>query len=150
MGRVRSYRTFSPLPRRFTHGSAPFSASGKDRTPWGIFSFPSNPLSLGFDGSPVWGRRRYLSVALVLRLPSAGVTRYPCPVEPGLSSSGAFRLPSAAVQSSLRKYSNPNRDNCQIPLANSFCTGYTGKDNYALLSLLLYVHIGLTQYCGKL
>ncbi len=31
--------------------------------------------------------RWYLSVALVLRSPSAGVTRYPCPVEPGLSSS---------------------------------------------------------------
>ena len=41
---------------------------------------------------------RYLSVALVLRSPSAGVTRYPCPMEPGLSSSGAFRPPSAAVQ----------------------------------------------------
>ena len=34
---------------------------------------------------------RYLSVALVLRSPSAGVTRYPCPVEPGLSSQRAFR-----------------------------------------------------------
>ena len=29
---------------------------------------------------------RYLSVALFLKSPSAGVTRYPCPVEPGLSS----------------------------------------------------------------
>ena len=46
---------------------------------------------------------RYLSVALVLRFPSAGVTRYPCPVEPGLSSSGSFRFPSAAVQPSLRE-----------------------------------------------
>ena len=35
--------------------------------------------------------RRYLSVALFLKLPSAGVTRYPCPVEPGLSSWTAFR-----------------------------------------------------------
>ena len=47
---------------------------------------------------PYCGKQRYLSVALVLRFPSAGVTRYPCPVEPGLSSSGAFRLPSAAVR----------------------------------------------------
>ena len=31
-------------------------------------------------------RGRYLSVALFLKSPSAGVTRYPCPVEPGLSS----------------------------------------------------------------
>ena len=30
--------------------------------------------------------RRYISVALFLKSPSAGVTRYPCPVEPGLSS----------------------------------------------------------------
>ena len=42
--------------------------------------------------------RRYISVALVLRSPSAGVTRYPCPVKPGLSSSAAFRPASAAVR----------------------------------------------------
>ena len=41
--------------------------------------------------------RRYISVALVLRLPSAGVTRYPCPVEPGLSSRTGFRLVPAAA-----------------------------------------------------
>ena len=35
--------------------------------------------------------RRYISVALFLKLPSAGVTRYPCPAEPGLSSCTAFR-----------------------------------------------------------
>ncbi len=37
---------------------------------------------------PPWNgkRRRYISVALFLKSPSAGVTRYPCPVEPGLSS----------------------------------------------------------------
>ena len=36
-------------------------------------------------------QRRYISVALFLKLPSAGVTRYPCPMEPGLSSWTAFR-----------------------------------------------------------
>ena len=41
---------------------------------------------------------RYLSVALVLKSPSAGVTRYPCPMEPGLSSRTAFRPVRAAVQ----------------------------------------------------
>ena len=41
---------------------------------------------------------RYLSVALVLGSPPAGVTRYPCPAEPGLSSRGAFRPPPAAVR----------------------------------------------------
>ena len=30
--------------------------------------------------------KRYISVALFLKSPSAGVTRYPCPMEPGLSS----------------------------------------------------------------
>ena len=44
------------------------------------------------------GGGRYISVALVLRSPSAGVTRYPCPAEPGLSSSAAFRHASAAVR----------------------------------------------------
>ena len=33
-------------------------------------------------------RQRYISVALVLGSPPAGVTRYPCPMEPGLSSPG--------------------------------------------------------------
>ena len=35
--------------------------------------------------------RRYISVALFLKSPSAGVTRYPCPAEPGLSSWTGFR-----------------------------------------------------------
>ena len=42
--------------------------------------------------------RRYISVALVLKSPSAGVTRYPCPMEPGLSSHGAVGPLCAAVQ----------------------------------------------------
>ena len=40
---------------------------------------------------------RYISVALFLKSPSAGVTRYPCPVEPGLSSWTAFRPAHATV-----------------------------------------------------
>ena len=40
---------------------------------------------------PYLHMRRYISVALFLKLPSAGVTRYPCPAEPGLSSCTAFR-----------------------------------------------------------
>ena len=38
------------------------------------------------------------SVALVRGSPLAGVTRYPCPVEPGLSSRTGFRLVPAAVR----------------------------------------------------
>ena len=41
--------------------------------------------------------RRSISVALFLRSLWAGVTRYPCPVEPGLSSQRAFRLRRATV-----------------------------------------------------
>ena len=36
------------------------------------------------------GVRRYISVALVLGSPPAGVTRYPCPAEPGLSSQASL------------------------------------------------------------
>ena len=45
---------------------------------------------------------RYLSVALFLKSPSAGVTRYPCPVEPGLSSRWAFRRSRAAARPGCR------------------------------------------------
>ena len=41
-----------------------------------------------FCGGPIkiMGTRRFISVALFLGSPPAGVTRYPCPAEPGLSS----------------------------------------------------------------
>ena len=68
--------------------------------------------------SPLLRLQRYLSVALVLRSPSAGVTRYSCPVEPGLSSSSAFRLESAAVQPRHAGYYNANYADRQIPLQN--------------------------------
>ena len=42
--------------------------------------------------------RRYISVALVRGSPLAGVTRYPCPAEPGLSSRTGFRLMPATVR----------------------------------------------------
>ena len=42
--------------------------------------------------------QRYISVALVRGSPLAGVTRYPCPVEPGLSSRTSFRSARAAVR----------------------------------------------------
>jgi len=41
--------------------------------------------------------RRFISVALFLKSPSAGVTRYPCPMEPGLSSCTNFRSIHATV-----------------------------------------------------
>ena len=78
-----------------------FTASGKAHAVCEI-SFPHGTrLRWASTGTPLWGTR-YISVALVLRSPSAGVTRYPCPMEPGLSSPAAFQLAAAAVQSGRR------------------------------------------------
>ena len=56
---------------------------------------------------------RYLSVALVLGSPPAGVTRYPCPVEPGLSSDRTFRCRPAAVCSTHKRYFTKTAEDCQ-------------------------------------
>ena len=61
---------------------------------------------------------RYISVALVLGLPPAGVTRYPCPMEPGLSSPGGFRLPAAAVQLGCFAILQQCRNNVKLFLQN--------------------------------
>ena len=86
MGWVRSYRTFSPLlvDTSFLSFAPPQAA--------GLSSFRCVSSPHGLDGA-----ERYLSVALVLGSPPAGVTRYPCPVEPGLSSRTGFRLVPAAA-----------------------------------------------------
>ena len=47
---------------------------------------------------------RYISVALVRGSPLAGVTRYPYPVEPGLSSRTGFRLMPATIQRTCELY----------------------------------------------
>ena len=46
----------------------------------------SSELLPHFSTLTIAERWRYISVALFLKSPSAGVTRYPCPMEPGLSS----------------------------------------------------------------
>ena len=66
--------------------------------------FPIETASWVSMGAPFGAFQRYISVALVLGSPPAGVTRYPCPVEPGLSSPGTFRFPAAAVQSGCERY----------------------------------------------
>ena len=68
--------------------------------------------------------RRYLSVALVLGSPPAGVTRYPCPAKPGLSSPAAFRPAAAAVQPGCGDIVTQSREFVKH-LANSFGKGYT-------------------------
>ena len=57
--------------------------------------------------------RRYISVALVLRSPSAGVTRYPCPMEPGLSSRTGFHLVPAAAWPGRRHHCTHSMNICQ-------------------------------------
>ena len=136
---------FHPYHRRLPHINAHFPASGKARPICAISSFPSNPLALGFDGSP-FGAWRYLSVALVLGLPPAGVTRYPCPVEPGLSSSGSFRFPSAAVRPG-RGFIVLHGEEKVKCLANSFPKGYTIKGISVLLSK--YINWNLAARFGK-
>ena len=84
--------------------------------------------------------QRYLSVALVLRSPSAGVTRYPCPVEPGLSSSSAFRHESAAVRPGRGNIVTESAANVKH-LANSFGTRYTIAKS--IMSLRASAHTGV-------
>ena len=113
-----------PLPHKTRFVGAPFSGrfacsislapprSGRAR-PFRCASF--SPQNL-FCGSPVYagGPWRYLSVALFLGSPPAGVTRYPCPMEPGLSSRRAFRHTTRGCPTRLRAYFSRFREDCQI------------------------------------
>ncbi len=83
---------FQPPPRKqpskpcFLHGVAP------DRVYInGCFHTIGCALTAPFHPYHCIAAGRYLSVALFLKLPSAGVTRYPCSMEPGLSSCTAFQ-----------------------------------------------------------
>lgn len=67
-------------------------SGGRFHAPPGALLPRLSTLTSGAE--PRW---RYISVALVLKSPSAGVTRYSCPVEPGLSSWTAFRPAHATV-----------------------------------------------------
>ena len=109
--------TTGPVMRP-SHGVAP------DR----VYSIPMSPwdgcaLTAPFHSYLPKGRR-HISVALVLRSPSAGVTRYPCPVEPGLSSYSTFRRLHAAVQPGCPPILPYQRANVKC-LAKSFSRGYT-------------------------
>ena len=58
--------------------------------------------------------RRYISVALFLKSPSAGVTRYPCPVEPGLSSQTGLSPRPRGCPACLPSYDTGKKPFCQI------------------------------------
>ena len=62
-------------------------SDGRFRTPSGALLPHLSTLA----GGSKRRSQRYISVALFLRSLWAGVTRYPCPAEPGLSSCAAFR-----------------------------------------------------------
>ena len=115
MGWVRSYRTFSPLPRRFSHINAPIAASGNGHTICGISSFPSNPLTLGFDGSPIMGKAVYLcctcpEVTLGGRYPLS----LPCGARTFLTC--GFSACSRGCPTRSRKYCTLSWRKCQISL----------------------------------
>ena len=78
----------------FLHGVAPDRVYSGPLLPGGrVRSYRTFPPLLRREAA-----QRYISVALVRGSPLAGVTRYPCPVEPGLSSRTAFRLVPAVVR----------------------------------------------------
>ena len=58
--------------------------------------------------------QRFISVALFLRSLWAGVTRYPCPAEPGLSSCTAFRRCARDCPFRSRVYCTVCGLNCQM------------------------------------
>ncbi len=94
-----------PVPRRFAAGYTRSAAPPLPAKPKGVFA----ETQLG-------SLRRSISVALFLGSPPAGVTRYPCPVEPGLSSRTAFRPGRAAVQRTCDFDCTSSLNDCQMEL----------------------------------
>ena len=75
------------------HGVAPDRVYSTELSP-----ADGRALISAFPPLLVRRNQRYISVALVRGSPLAGVTRYPCPMEPGLSSRAGFSLTRAAVR----------------------------------------------------
>ena len=102
----------------FLHGVAPDRVYSTPMFPWGGWA-----LTPPFHSYRPCGRR-HISVALVLGSPPAGVTCYPCPMKPGLSSRGSFR-PRPRLSNPVAEILYPIRSELSNPLANSFGRGYT-------------------------
>ena len=116
-----------PLPTGSSHllGTAgpafksPYHGVAPDR----VYSVHMSPCD-GWALTPPFhpyraGARRYISVALVRGSPLAGVTRYPCPVEPGLSSCTGFRLVPAVVRPTHGAYCSHLFRLSQVVLVNT-------------------------------
>ena len=108
-------------------GTGPTPAAASSPSPPGITdrmgapmrscqSCPSAPpASAMAASSPAHGgSRRYISVALFLGSPPAGVTRYPCPVEPGLSSQTGLSPRPRGCPACLPDYDTGKYVRCQI------------------------------------
>ena len=63
---------------------------------------------------PVRPGQRYISVALFLGSPPAGVTRYPCPAEPGLSSQTGLSPRPRGCPACLPDYDSGKGAGCQM------------------------------------
>ncbi len=97
------WTSLSSRPRKRERSPAPsLFVSSRDRYRWVTLGNGDGGTGLAKSAA-----RRYISVALVLKSPSAGVTRYPCPVEPGLSSRTGFRHMPATVWLTRVGYYNP-------------------------------------------
>lgn len=88
---------------------------------------PARRCALTAPFHPYLQCRRYISVALSLGSPPAAVSRYSCPVEPGLSSDRRFRALPAAVRPARTSYFNRCARLCQIRIARAPILYYTGK-----------------------
>ena len=64
--------------------------------------------------------QRYISVALFLGSPPAGVTRYPCPMEPGLSSQKGLSPRPRGCPACLPDYHTGNADGCQMDFYSTY------------------------------
>ena len=104
---VSSYLTFPPLPHRRTTSCR-----------W-------------VRAGPRYGERRYISVALFLGSPPAGVTRYPCPVEPGLSSQAGLSPRPRGCPACLPEHHTGKAGGCQMDFDS--CLGCTLQNSEFLL-----------------
>ncbi len=116
-----------PLPTGSSHllGTAgpalksPYHGVAPDRV-YSVHMSPCDGWALAPPFHPYRaGARRYISVALVRGSPLAGVTRYPCPVEPGLSSCTGFRLVPAVVRPTHGAYFSHLFQLSQVVLVNT-------------------------------
>ena len=90
-GRTPGHRRLAKCDAGSFVGTSSISLAPPQAAGLGHSVAPPPPTKHSFCGAPFLGLRRFISVALFLRSLWAGVTRYPCPAEPGLSSCAAFR-----------------------------------------------------------